>query len=143
MAQDFIVNVTPDFDMVAFSQNLAGIYRTRGFNVNILPLENGCMISLTKDTGGANTIIGLGVGIKVTLFVHNNILSVSFSDEEWVSKITAICVGFFFSAFVLPLALVVTGIIGVTKQMDLSKTVHSDITVILSSIQYKNQGGYR
>lgn len=142
MGQDFIVNVAGNFDIASFSHNLAGIYRSRGFSVNIFPLESGCVLNLNKDTGGANAIIGLGVGIKVTLFVHNGILSVSFSDEEWVSKITAICVGFFFSAFVLPLALVITGVIGITKQLELSKTVHSDIIVILSSIQQKEQGGY-
>lgn len=142
MAQDFIVNVNSDFDLVYFTQNLVDIYRARGFRVNVLTIENGCIVELGKELGGANSILGLGVGIKVSLYVKNNILSVSFSNEEWTSKIIAIALGFFFSAFFLPVAFIVTGIIGITRQLDLSKTIHSDITVILSSIQYKRDGGY-
>ena len=135
MAQDFIINVGNSFSADRLVEALTELYRSKGYSVSILKLSSGCIISLEKGLGGANKILGLGTGVKVNLTVNNGVLSVSFAEAEWASKIIAVTLGALFSALVFPLAFVVTGVIGISNQLTLNKSISSDINVILPSVK--------
>ncbi len=134
MAQDFITNVGIDFPLEQFAQKLSQMYFTKGYLCNMVHLDCGIILSLEKDLGGANSILGLGTGLKVNLYVSNGILTVSYTDEEWTSKIIAVALGLALGGFVLPAALIVTGLIGVYNQSNLSKDISNDVKFLLSTM---------
>lgn len=122
-------NVSPDFDMNVFAEKLAETYRAKGFTVNVANLNNSCVITFDKGTGGINTILGMGKGIKATCMKTNEALNITFSDAEWTGKIVACIVGWF-----LCLIPVITGIIGIVGQTGLPKEIGNDATMIASNL---------
>ena len=95
MANNFMVNINPTFDMGFFSKRLADTYAAKGYNVNVANMGNSCVISFEKGVGGIYTFLGMGEGIKATFTRMDNTLSCAFSDEEWTGKIVACLIGWF------------------------------------------------
>ena len=70
MANNIMLNVRPDFNLSVFSNNLAGLYQSKGYMVNVAYI-NGCsVITFEKGSGGINTILGMDEGIKATCHGH-------------------------------------------------------------------------
>ena len=129
MADNIMFNVKPDFNMDVFAGRLADTYRAKGFTVNVANMNGNYMLTFDKGTGGINTILGMGLGIKATCMLVNGALNITFSDAEWTGKIIACVVGWF-----LCLVPFITGIIGVVNQMGLPKQIGNDATMIASTM---------
>lgn len=129
MASSIMFNVKPNFDMVLFANSLADTYRAKGFTVNVANMNGSCMITFDKGTGGINTLLGMGKGIKATCRIMNDTLSINFSDAEWTGKIIACVIGWF-----LCFIPIITGIIGIVGQTSLPKEIGNDATMIASNM---------
>lgn len=129
MADSVMFNISPSFEMGAFADKLAEMYRMKGYTVNVANMNKSCIITFDKGTGGINMLLGLGEGIKATCMVSNDTLSISFSDGDWTGKIIALVAGLFLC--LIPLF---TGIIGITKQSKLPKSIGNDAAMIASGM---------
>ncbi len=129
MANNVMFNVSENFDVKAFAEKLAETYRMKGYTANIASMNNSCIITIEKGTGGINTILGMGEGIKANCMLSGNSLSVNFSDGDWTGKIIALIVGWF-----LCFIPCITGIIGIVKQTSLPKNIANDATMIASNM---------
>ncbi|MGN0557310.1 MAG: hypothetical protein ACI4IV_05630 [Acutalibacteraceae bacterium] len=129
MANNVMMNVKPDFRMDLFANQLADTYRSKGYMVNVANMNGTCMITFDKGTGGINTLLGMGKGIKATCMMVNDTLSINFSDADWTGKIIACVVGWF-----LCFIPIITGIIGIAGQLGLPKEIANDATMIASGM---------
>lgn len=129
MADNTMFNVKPTFDMEAFAARLADTYKAKGYTVNVVSMNGSYSISFDKGTGGINTLLGMGEGIKANITRMNDTVSINFSDAEWTSKIIGFVVGWFLC--MIPF---VTAIIGTTRQLSLPKTIANDATMIAASM---------
>lgn len=127
MANQAVFNVNPGFSVQALAQQLAGKYRMEGFAVTEADFNGSSILTFDKDTGGINTLLGLGQGIRVTMTVMNGALIVDFSDEEWTGKIIGLVVGWF-----ICLIPAITAIVGTVRQVQLPKKITNDIMMMLS-----------
>lgn len=127
MADTVFINVTPDFNMHAFVNQLAEKYRMEGFTVTVADFNNSVILTFDKNTGGINMLLGLGQGIKATCMLSNGVLSINFSDGDWTGKIIGLAVGWFIC--LIPF---VTAIVGCVKQSQLPKNIGNDAMVIAS-----------
>ncbi len=126
MANNLMLNVDDNFDVNNLAEQLADTYRGKGFTVNVLKMKNGaCSLVLDKGVGGINMLLGLGLGVKVTLTAKNGMLNVNYSDADWTGKIIGLAVGWF-----LCLIPFITAIIGSFKQLNLTKEISNDITML-------------
>lgn len=128
MADSLIINVSPNFDLNVFTEQLANLYRSKGYNVIPAATPMGTTMVVEKGIGGINTVLGLGESVRVNCNCNSGVLSISYSDEEWTSKIIGGVVGWF-----LCLIPFITAIVGVVHQLQLPKNISSDATVIASS----------
>ncbi len=126
MADNLMLNVSAETDLNLVAERLAETYRMKGFQVSVANLNNSVMLTFDKGTGGINTVLGMGLGIKVTLSLKDNVLMVNYSEAEWTSKIIGIAVGWF-----LCLIPFITGIVGAMNQSKLPKEISNDITMIV------------
>lgn len=130
MATPLMFNVAPSFNMSVFAEQLATSYRSQGYIVNVMYFPDRVSIKFEKDTGGINTVLGLGEGITAHCTLNNGMLYINYSDEEWTSKIIGFCVGWF--VCMVPL---ITAVVGTVKQLDLSKKISAEATRIAASFR--------
>ncbi|MBQ8532091.1 MAG: hypothetical protein IJ432_01500 [Clostridia bacterium] len=130
MASNFMLNVSPEFNMEAFSEQLANLYRARGYVVTVANMNGNAIISFEKNIGGINTVLGLGEGVKANCMVNNGVLNITFTDAEWTSKIIGAVIGWFLC--LIPL---ITAIIGVVRQTSLPKNIENDVRMMISSMK--------
>lgn len=126
MADSLMVNVPENFNLDAMTQQLAEMYRAKGFTVNVANLNNSTMIEFDKGVGGINMLLGLDLGIKATFSVNNNTLMVNYSNTAWTGKIIGICIGWF-----VCLVPFITAIVGAVKQSKFPKEISNDITMLI------------
>ncbi len=120
------LSVDNELDINKLAEELAEIYRGKGFTVNVIKFKSdSCSIVFDKGVGGINNLLGLGLGIKANLTLRNGMLMVSYSDADWTGKIVGILVGWF-----LCLVPFITAIIGAFKQMGLPKEINNNITML-------------
>ena len=124
-----MLNVNPSFDMDVFVGRLTDTYRIKGYNVSVVNMNGAYIVTFEKGTGGINTLLGLGESVKATCMCTNGMLTVSYSDAEWTSKIIGGVVGWF-----LCLIPFITAIIGAVHQLQLPKSISNDATMIASSM---------
>ncbi len=127
MADTVFINVTPNFDLYMFANQLAEKYKMEGFNVTVANFNNSVVLTFDKNTGGINMLLGLGQGIKATCMLANGTLSINFSDGDWTGKIIGLAVGWFIC--LIPF---ITAIVGCVKQSQLPKNIGNDAMVIAS-----------
>lgn len=128
MANNFMVNVSENFDIEAMANEVAERYQTKGFNVRVLKMKKGVKIIFDKNCGGINMILGMGVGITANCMLsgkENDTLNVSFSDGDWTGKIVGCVIGW--CVCLIP---VITAIIGISKQLSLPRDISNDIQMI-------------
>lgn len=124
---DIMFNVGPNFNMYAFTEQLAGKYRAEGYSVTVAYLNGSVVMGFDKGTGGINMVLGLGEGIKANIALNGNVLMISFIDAEWTGKIIGLTIGWFLC--VIP---AVTAIIGAVNQSQLPKKIGQDAQMIAS-----------
>jgi len=125
MANDFMVNVSENFDLDAMANEIAERYQAKGFNVRVLKMKKGLKITFDKNTGGINMLLGMGQGITATCMLtgkDSDMLNVTFSEGDWMGKIIGCSVGWF--VCIIP---VITAVIGITRQLSLPKDITNDI----------------
>lgn len=130
MANNFMVNVSENFDIEAMANEVAERYQAQGFQVRILKMKNGVKIIFDKKTGGINMLLGMGLGISATCMLsgkEHDTLNVTFSDGDWTGKIVGCIAGCFLC--LIPL---ITAIIGIFKQISLPNQISNDIQMIAS-----------
>lgn len=127
MADSVMLTVPEGFDLSNLTQQLADMYRAKGFTVNIASLNNSEIVEFDKGVGGINMLLGLDLGIKATFSIQNGTtLIVNFSDAAWTGKIIGICVGWF-----VCLVPFITAIVGAVKQSKFPKDLRNDITLLI------------
>lgn len=132
MSSSFILSVSNNFNLGAYCQNIAQFYQMKGFIVNVAVFSPyNAQIIFDKDTRGINTILGLGIGLKASIVLNGNILSVTFSDAEWTGKVIGLVIGWFLC--LIPL---VTAVIGIIKQTDFPKQLQNDMTMIAANMNF-------
>ena len=129
MANNVMFNVGPNFNMDFFAKQLVDMYRAKGYAVNPVNLAGNYSITFEKGVGGINTLLGMGEGVKANITQTGNTVNISFTDEEWTGKIIAIAVGWF-----LCWVPMITGIIGVVRQLGLPKSIGNDAQSIAASM---------
>lgn len=126
MADSIMLNVPENFDLSNLTQQLADMYRAKGFAVTVASLNNSEIVEFDKGVGGINMLLGLDIGIKATFSVQNGALIVNFSDAAWTGKIIGLCVGWF-----VCLVPFITAIVGAVKQSKFPKQLRNDITLLI------------
>lgn len=126
MADSLMVNVPENFNLDAMCQQLAEMYRAKGFTVNVANLNNSTIIEFDKGVGGINMILGLDLGIKATCTVNNGTLMINYSNAAWTGKIIGLCVG-----WLVCLVPFITAIVGAVKQSKFPKEISNDITMLI------------
>jgi len=129
MANNFSVNVEPDFNLDAFVEEMTERYQGKGFKVRVLKMKKGVKLVFDKNCGGINMILGMGQGISATCTIsgkENDTLNVNFSDGDWTGKIIGCIVGWF--VCFVP---VITAVIGICKQLSLPGEISDDIQSIV------------
>lgn len=129
MADSVMLNIGPNFDFNAFADRLAQMYAAQGFAVSVADINSAKVIKFEKETGGINTVLGLGVGITATCSICNGVLQIMYTDAEWNSKIIGGLIGWF--VCLVPL---ITAIIGAVRQSDLPKNIGRDAGVIVAQM---------
>ena len=129
MADNIMLNVKPDFDMEAFAQRMAETYRMKGYTVTVANMNGNCMITFEKGMDGFNKLMGLGESVKINVMKNGEMLSVTFTDAEWTSKIIAGVVGWFLCW--IPF---ITALVGVYRQTSLTKSISNDVTMTIASM---------
>ncbi len=124
---NFSLNVREDINVDTIAQRLAEIYNVKGYTVTVTKFNNSVSVNFEKGLGGINTVLGMGVSVKANISVTNGVLNVTFSDAEWTSKIIGYAVGWFLCW--IP---IVTAVIGTINQLELPKSIGSDIRMIIN-----------
>lgn len=128
MANSFMTNVSENFDIQAMAVALGKQYQAKGFNVRMAKMRNGVKISLDKNCGGINMLLGLGLGITATCMVQGDTLMVNYTDGDWTGKWIGLGVG-----WLLCLVPFITAAIGAFKQLDLPKQINMDIQMLVGN----------
>lgn len=128
MASSTMITVGPQFNMQAFLNQLSSMYQSRGFTVTTIPHGTNASIKFDKNTGGINMLLGLGQGVTANCVLNNNVLTINYTDEDWTGKIVGLVVG-----WVLCFVPFITAIIGVTKQLQLTKNISNDAAMIAAN----------
>ena len=129
MADSVMLNIGPNFDFNAFADRLAQMYAAQGFAVSVADINSAKVIKFEKETGGINTVLGLGVEITATCSIYNGVLQIMYTDAEWNSKIIGGLIGWF--VCLVPL---ITAIIGAVRQSDLPKNIGRDAGMIVAQM---------
>lgn len=133
MANDsFMMNISDTFSLEAFSDEVTSQYKMKGYQINTLPMKGSVKFVISKNLGGINTVLGMGEGITALCTLtgkENDTLSVTFTDAEWTSKIIACGIGLF--VCLIPC---VTGVIGISRQLSLSKGLSNDLQLIANNL---------
>ena len=130
MANNLTLNVSENFDLQAMADTLCEQYQAKGYTTKTLKMKNGVKIKVEKNTGGINTLLGMGEAITATCMLtgkEKDVMNVSFGEGDWTGKIIGLTVGWF-----LCLIPAITSILGVVRQLDLPKVLENDITVLAS-----------
>lgn len=125
MEKSVTVKVNPSFNLEEFSNQLADMYRARGYSVDVTLFKSSSIIIFDKNTGGVNMVLGMGEGIKATCTYDDEKLIINFSDGDWTGKFVGFAVGWFLC--LIPLF---TAIAGTVKQTSLPKKISNDAAVI-------------
>ena len=139
MASAKMFPIGADFDMQNMVNQLVQRYQAQGFRATVLPLppnggaQQSVSIDLRKDDDDTfKKLLGLSLGLRVTLTVQNNMLYAQVSDEDWTVKAVVFGLGLVLSGFIITLALAVTGGIGLYQQYTLSDKLGKDIWMLAS-----------
>lgn len=127
MAQPYYANLPEGFDMGVFVTKLTDAYHAKGYSVQSSVTQNTAVLTLSKDLGGINTVLGLGEGITLNCSVTAGRLIINFLNEEWTSKIIACAVGWL--CCLIPL---ITGLIGIYRQVTLPNNISADATLFVA-----------
>ena len=127
MATNYIANVSPDFNLDTFVNDLTQAYIAKGFSVRTTKLNDGAQLVFDKNCGGINMLLGMGLGITATITVNNGVLNIVYTNEEWTGKIIGLVVGWFIC--MIPF---ITAIIGAVQQMDLSKNINNVAAALIA-----------
>lgn len=135
MASPTMINVGPQFNMDSFLQQLASLYQSRGFMVTTTPFGSNASIKFDKNVGGINMLLGLGQGVTANCTLSNNVLTINYTNEDWTGKIIGLAVG-----WLLCLIPFVTSIVGIVRQLQLTKEISTDAAMIAANSGLANAG---
>lgn len=130
MANNFMVNVSKNFDLDSMTTKITEMYQAKGFSVRTFKMKNGIKITVEKGVGGINMLLGMGQGITATCMLsgkEKDTLSVNLSNGDWMGKIIAIVAGFF-----LCFVPIVTGVVGIVRQTNLQKDIENDLQMAIN-----------
>ncbi len=128
MADTFMMNVPPNFNLAYLGDRLRDSFQAKGFTVSMVQMNNSLRMTFDKGCGGINMILGMGQGITATCSIQGNSLVVNYSDAEWTGKIIGLVVG-----WLLCLIPFITALIGCINQSQLPKTINNEIMMIVNS----------
>ena len=124
-----MMSIKPTFEMEVFANKLADTYRSKGYRVNLMPMNGNYSIVIEKGTDGLNNLLGLGEKIQVNCIRNDTSLNLSFSNAPWGGKIATLAVG-----WILCCIPFFTGIVGCIRQSSLPKNIESDSMMIAAGM---------
>lgn len=139
MANNFIMNVSENFDLDSFVKQLVANFQAEGYSINCLDLSGMKKIMIGKDNSGFKNFAGLGQGITVTCGVNNNMLNLTYSDGNWGFKIFQVIMGIIFFIAVVTIPFLVCAIIGIAKQAMLPNKISEAGKLIANQLEESNR----
>jgi hypothetical protein len=121
--------VPSNFNMDDMIQRITQMYQAKGFTVMAMPMGTGASIDFRKDDGGITKYVGLALGVRANIMIHNDNMIINFSDAEWTGKFVGLVVGWVFCFIPFIIA-----IIGCLRQLDLPNSIGNDIQMIVGGL---------
>lgn len=122
------VAVSDSFDINVAAESLAYSFSVRGYNVRNVPYKNGVLVTIKRNCGGINRILGLGESLTVYMRHRTDGTFVAtFSGGDWTSKIFACTLG-----WLLCLVPVICGAVGICRQLRLPKEIVHVLETVIS-----------
>ncbi len=125
MASTFLLKLPTGTTVDAVADALARLYTQKGFTITTNHFPYAIVLDMDRGVGGRNMLLGLDLGIKVTLSVNDDTLTVNYSDGAWIGKIIGLLVGWFLCG--IP---VVTALFGAMRQNELPARINRDIATL-------------
>ncbi len=132
MAETRFITCPDTIDLNLLGEKVGEILRIQHFETELYPIgANSVLLRIRRDRTGLKNLIGLGLESRATL-IHDggDTLSVAI-ENEWVNKIIALAVGWFFC--LIPF---ITGIIGCISQGDMPAKITSALNAAVSDLRY-------
>lgn len=126
MANPRYYSVPSGFNLQAAVGQLTNSFQMKGYAVNVYGMGNGLCMDLRKNDGGINVLVGRVEGIRISFMQNGNLLTVSFSDEQWTDKI----IGFVIGWFLCWIPWIFTGI-GLYNQMQIPQQVDMELRMLI------------
>lgn len=128
MADNLVFQVSNNFNLDTFAQDMVRMGHARGYTTNYANAGGAYYIDFNNGNEGLMKYIGMGANIRLTLMQNGNTLYANFTDADWTGKIVA----YLLSGFTCGITLV-TGIIGLVKQLDFPKQIGNELFTLLNS----------
>ena len=132
MGKSITLALNPDYDLATVFSAADQLLKSQGYETVLTIMnQNSASLIVKKDRDGFKNFIGLGIECQVNATVFNgNTMTVNI-ESEWTNKIIAIAIGVLFGWWLLPFAMLITGIIGASNQSSLPNKI---IQVIQSAV---------
>ncbi len=139
MSNSLMLNVAEDFDVNQFVTQVRDTYQAKGFNVQAMAMGNSVRIRLEKGMNGFSLIMGMGQAVTANCMFQGENIVVNFDEYAWVDKLVGWLLNFVlliipFIGWVACVARFICIVIGVVRQVSLSKNVKNDMAMIISGI---------
>ncbi len=124
MGKSITIGLNPGYDLGAVCSAADQQLKAQGFETMLTVMnQNSASLIVKKDRDGFKNFVGLGIECQVSATVFNgNTMTVNI-ESEWTNKIIAIAIGVFLGWWLLPFALLITGIIGCSNQSSLPNRI--------------------
>lgn len=126
MAKQTTMKVPPYFPFEKLGEAVTEIYEVKGYNVNILRMNNRMKITVQKGVGVLNKKRAVA-----RVAICGNILSISCSEDdgEWIGKIVCGIFGVFLCG--IP---TIEAIVGILRQLSLNDALFNEVEFLAASI---------
>ena len=128
MSTQKVFQINPGADLSAIVDFAAKSLSGQGYEVQVQVMgPTSATMVVKKDRDGLKNIIGLGLECRVIFNILNgNQLNVNI-DSEWMNKVLAIVIGWFFC--LIPF---ITGVVGGVSQFGLPEKISSAVVMAVS-----------
>ncbi|MBE6771637.1 MAG: hypothetical protein E7547_05795 [Ruminococcaceae bacterium] len=128
MSTQKIFQINPGADLSAIVDFAAKSLSGQGYEVQVQVMSStSATMVVKKDREGFKNIIGLGLECRVIFSVLNGSQLTVNIDSEWMNKVLAIVIGWFFC--MIPF---ITGIVGGVGQFGLPEKISSAVVMSIS-----------
>jgi hypothetical protein len=126
-----MLSVRSGLDVNELARKLTQVYQGKGYSVVAAQMGTaGYSFDIRKDDEGIKKLLGMSVGVRVSISLNNDTLTVNFNDEDWTIKIIVLVVSLFLVIACIGVPLIITSGMGISRQAGLNKQILNDIQMI-------------